>query len=139
MKLKLHITAKPFSKTTRYKQELNFAVIDLDKAKNYPENFVCILPKLTPNTKASSTFYLMFKDQSLQVAKSLLTKALKSEDNLNVKVEIEQRLRALQPKPTSKAKCMRCGKSFEPKTFGRYQQKICQTCKNKPINQRLAQ
>ncbi len=134
MKLKLHITTKPTNKVTEHRKELTFTVIDLDKAKSYPENFVCILPKLTPNTKTTTTFISTFGNESLQVAKKLLTTALRNEDEPVIRDEIKKRLNALQPKPSPEAKCTHCGNTFKPKTFGRYQQKICPTCKNKSAN-----
>ena len=96
----LQIITKSTNRDT--KLELYFAVVDLDKATEYPENFVCILPKLTPNNKDKNAFRSTFGDQSVPLAKNLLTKALRTEHEPAIKAEIEQRLKALKPKPNTR-------------------------------------
>lgn len=96
----LHITSKSINGDNN--KTIYFAVVDLNKSRRYPENFVCILPKLKPNTKAKSAFQSAFGDQSLPMAKSLLTKALRNEDEPEIKAEIKQRLNDLNPKTNPK-------------------------------------
>jgi hypothetical protein len=78
-------------------------VVDLDKSKNYPLNFVCILPRTTISLrKHSNIFSRIFGSDSLNVAKQLLRRALKREKDTEIKKELKQRLKALKPTLTSK-------------------------------------
>jgi hypothetical protein len=79
-----------------------FAVVDLDKCKNYPLNFVCMLPtKIIADGKSPSVFLQIFGDKSVEQARALLTGALETESDSEVKAEIERRLKLLEAKPTS--------------------------------------
>jgi hypothetical protein len=79
-----------------------FAVVDLDKGKNYPLNFVCMLPtKIDADGKSQSVFLQIFGDGSLEQARALLTGALGTESDSEVKAEIERRLKLLEAKPNS--------------------------------------
>ena len=103
------------------------AVLDLDISNKYPSNFVCILPKdLSSNSK--SLFQTKFKEQSSDIAKQLLTKALAKEEDKEIKKEILTRLNILNPKPKNMVKCLRCGKGFYPRRFGYAKQKTCNEC-----------
>lgn len=80
-------------------RRFRFAVIDLDKSRDYPANFVCILPSIIRDEKKSNNiFQKIFGNKGLEQAKALLTEALKTENESNVKVEIERRLKLLEPK-----------------------------------------
>ena len=115
-------------------RHIRFAVVDLDRSEKYPANYICLLP-MDPkaNGKANNNFSRLFENGSLELAKQLLTKALKTERDSDVKTEIERRLSLLEPKPTVQVKCRICGNSFEPKK-SRFKQKICQECKQKRYN-----
>jgi hypothetical protein len=79
-----------------------FAVVDLDKCKNYPLNFVCMLPmKIDADGKSQSVFLQIFGDKSVEQARALLTGALETESDSEVKAEIERRLKLLEAKPIS--------------------------------------
>ena len=110
---------------------IRFAVIDVDKSKNYPANYVCILP-LQPraNGKAHNIFSELFGNDSLELAKRLLTEALKTENDSEIKAEIEKRLKLLEPKPSGQVKCSVCGNFFKPRRR-RFKQKTCQECTRK--------
>jgi hypothetical protein len=83
-------------------RRFRFAVVDLDKGKNYPLNFVCMLPtNITMNSKSQSVFIQIFGDKSLEQAKALLTGALETESDSEVKAEISRRLKLLESKPSS--------------------------------------
>jgi hypothetical protein len=57
-----------------------------------------LLPtRISTNAKKVGAFSGIFGDKSLEVAKKLLTEALKSENDNNVRAEIERRLKLLQP------------------------------------------
>jgi hypothetical protein len=109
---------------------IRFAVVDMDKSQDYPSNFVCMLPKQVSNSKQHSVFAKVFGNYSSELAKRLLTEALETEGNSEIKAEIEKRLKLLEPKPIQ-VKCRVCGKSFTPKILGRFKQKTCQECRRK--------
>ncbi len=130
MKLELSVSKRYASRLSGSTEEVVLTVVDLDKAGGYPLNFVCILPKkLESEGKPSNRFLEIYGEESSQIAIELLTNALRSENDLTVKSEIVKRLKALQPKP--RAKCVGCGCIFEPKKFGRFLQRKCQTCRSK--------
>jgi hypothetical protein len=128
MKLQLYVSKKNTSRHSEYREEFVFAIVDLDRSASYPENFVCVLPQLRPSVKSSSAFLKIFGDESLPLAKKLLTKALKSEDNSDVKTELQRRVSTLEPKQHG-FPCRLCGNTFESKKFGRYKQKVCPNCR----------
>jgi len=83
-------------------RRFRFAVVDLDKGKNYPLNFVCMLPtKIEAAGKSQSVFLQIFGDKSVEQARVLLTGALETESDSEVKTEIERRLKLLEVKPIS--------------------------------------
>jgi hypothetical protein len=129
MRLSLYISKKSSNNHTQ-RDVLVFTVVDLDRGASYPQNFVCLLPRIRSPLKSESVFSSMFGDQSLQVAKKLLNRALKAGYEAAIVEEIEQRLKDLQPKPV-RAACIRCGTMFEAKICGKNRQKICSPCKNK--------
>jgi len=131
MNLRLYVSKNDYARDYSQGRYIRFAVIDLDKSKSYPANYVCMLP-LQPraNGKAHNIFSKLFGNDSLELAKRLLTKALKAEGNSEVKAEIEKRLILLEPKPPCQVKCRVCGNFFEPERR-RFRQKICQECTRK--------
>ena len=83
-------------------RRFRFAVVDLDKSKNYPLNFVCMLPmKIEADGKSQSVFQQIFGDKSVEQAKALLTGALETESDSEVKAEISRRLKLFEAKLTS--------------------------------------
>jgi len=75
-----------------------FVVVNLDKAKKYPANFVCVLPKPKSSmVKPSTEFSRVFGRDSLRLAKQLLSEALNDEDDVEIRAEIQERLKFLQP------------------------------------------
>ncbi len=79
------------------KTEVQVVVVDLDKSRQYPLNFVCILPQTTISIgKPSNIFSKVFGPSSLEVAKNLLIGALKREKDADVKKELTKRLRAIK-------------------------------------------
>ena len=90
-----HDDAEDYSVGRRFR----FAVVDLDKGKEYPLNFVCMLPsQLGPKGTGLSVFVKVFGDKSIEVAQKLLLDALEHERDAEVKGEIERRLKLLEPK-----------------------------------------
>ena len=130
MKLELIVSKKYVSRISGPTEEPVFAVVDLDKAKTYPLNYVCLLPKnLERGSKPANKFFEIYGKESYRTAIDLLTNALKGEADVKVRDEIEKRLKALRPKPTTK--CAMCGCIFEPRKFGHFMQKVCRTCRYK--------
>jgi hypothetical protein len=132
MKLSLLVcrieTEEDYSVTKRFR----FAVVDSDKSKSYPSNFVCILPKqFSGKNKQSNVFARVFGNDSLGLAMRLLNEALETEDDREIKGEIEKRLKLLEPKPVVQVKCRVCGNFFSSTL---YKQKTCRECKMKTFS-----
>ena len=98
MKPSLYLLKKQNGRTEHsMKTEVQVVVVDLDKSRYYPLNFVCILPQTAISLrKPSSIFSRIFGPSSLQVARELLHSALKREKDDDIKKELHTRLRALK-------------------------------------------
>jgi hypothetical protein len=69
------------------------AVIDLEKAKRYPANFVCLLPD---NRNFESTkFARIYGESSKETAQTLLRMAFDRESDTEIKHFINERLKRL--------------------------------------------
>jgi hypothetical protein len=137
MKLSLYVcrfdNAKDYSGGKRFR----FAVVDLDKSNGYPSNFVCVLPmQMSDKGKSKSIFLQVFGDKSLEQARALLTGALKTEEESEVKAEIEKRLKMLEPEQVSQIKCSGCGKLFQPRRVRKHRQNFCEECMKKKYGSR---
>ena len=85
------------------KTEVQVVVVDLDKSKNYPQNFVCILPQTAMSRgKTSNIFSKVFGHNSFEVAKKLLHRALKREQDDDIRKELQTRLKKLNIYPDQK-------------------------------------
>lgn len=101
MKPQLYIVKGKSTRSYTVRSYIHFAVIDLDVAKTYPSNFVCVLPQhVSSAAEGSSVFAKTFGEKRLELAKKLLTKALEMEYDPEIKTEIRARLKLLAPKPT---------------------------------------
>ena len=131
MKLRLYASKQEDAKDYYNRSHIRLAVIDLGKSENYPANFVCMLPyQPSVNGKVNNIFSKLFGKDSLELAKQLLNEALKTERDLEIKANIEERLKLLEPKSPVQVKCCVCGNFFEPKRR-RFKEKICQECTQK--------
>ena len=128
MNFRLKIEPKGFLGDLSGGRLFSFAVVDLDRSKSYPLNFVCMLP-VNIGTKAGSAFQTIFGDRSIEQAKALLTAALESEDNPIIKTEIERRLKLLEPQSGLAVKCSVCGKTFNSGWTRKFRKKFCPECK----------
>ena len=128
-----HDDADDYSAGKRFR----FVVVDLNKGKDYPVNFVCLLP-MQPNSlgKGFSVFFGIFGDKSLIMAKKLLLEALETETDSEVKREIERRLKLLEPKPVYQVNCDVCGQLFQAQPRKRFKQKFCPECLRKKFDGR---
>ena len=101
MKPKIYVIKSRTTKDYVTKRNIRFAVVDLDKRGDYPANFICVLPQnLSPTTQQTSIFEQTFGPDRIPLAKKLLKQALQAEDDVDVKNEIRERLKQLEPKNT---------------------------------------
>jgi hypothetical protein len=132
MNLRLRVFKTDYMGDYNQWRHIRFAVVDLDRSEHYPANYVCLLPaNPRANGKVHNNFSRLFGNDSPELAKTLLTKASKTERDWEIKAEIERRLALLEPKPPAQVKCRVCGKCFESHKRGRSKQRICQECKQK--------
>lgn len=124
---KLDATDRHLAKTYR------FAVVDHNRSKSYPANFVCMLPAKVDQGKGkiANVFETLFGDKSVDFAVGLLNEALKSESDVEVKAEIERRLKLLDPKQVGLVECSGCKETFQPQKIRKYKQYLCRKCYQK--------
>ena len=95
MNLKLYAIKNPGQQTNR----VQLVVVDLDKSRRYPLNFVCVLPRyFRILEKRSSKFAKLFGEKSHCVAKKLLLEASHSEDDPEIKTVIKKRIKDIDAK-----------------------------------------
>jgi len=129
MNVKLRIFRRDYISTLSEWNHLRFAVVDLNKSKSYPENFVSMLPmRIDSDGKLPNAFTKFFGNESLATARGLLTEALKTEDDSEIKAEITRRLNLLDPNPLVYIKCRVCRKFFQTKKKRLFKLKICPEC-----------
>jgi hypothetical protein len=81
------------------RRRIRFAIIDKDQTREYPTNFICILPQhMNTATAEASVFAKTFQENPAGIAKRLLIDALQREQDPQIKKEIESRLRQLEPR-----------------------------------------
>jgi hypothetical protein len=84
---------------TQQINRIQLVVVDLDKSKRYPLNFVCVLPRyFRILEKRSSKFAKLFGEKSICMAKKLLVDAWRSEDDPEIKTVINKRIRDIDSK-----------------------------------------
>jgi hypothetical protein len=97
MNLKLYVI-KNGSQINR----IQLVVVDLDKSKRYPLNFVCVLPRyFRILEKRSSKFAKLFGEKSLCMAKKLLVDARRNEDDPEITTVINKRIKDIDLKQES--------------------------------------
>jgi hypothetical protein len=112
------------------KSEYRFAVVDNSKAKKYPANFVCILPRKVeaPDSKNINSFSNVFGDKRTDLAVELLNKALITEKDNEVRIEIQKRLSLLSFDSVEMVRCSECQRPFEKPSNRRYKHPFCREC-----------
>ena len=129
MDFELRIFKGDYTKGHHAWNHLRFAVVDLNKSGYYPSNFVSMLPmRIDSGGKMPSVFTKFFGSKSLETARRLLTEALKTEDDSEIKAEIARRLNLLEPNPVIQIKCRVCKKFFQTRKERAFKQKICPEC-----------
>jgi hypothetical protein len=77
-------------------ERVQLVVVDLDRGKHYPLNFVCVLPRyFRILEKRSSKFAKLFGERSLHVAKKLLVEAQQKEEDPEIQTVIKKRIKAI--------------------------------------------
>jgi hypothetical protein len=79
-------------------------------------------------SKSPSAFGALFGEEGQNLAVKLLNNALKTERDSEVRVEIEKRLKLLNPKEANLVKCSQCNKPFQPRKVRKYKQYLCNEC-----------
>jgi hypothetical protein len=136
MTLELRIFEGEYSRGHHAWNHLRFAVVDLNKSKSYPENFVSMLPmRIDSDGKLPSVFTKFFGNKSLKIARGLLTESLKKEHGSEIKAEIARRLKLLDPNPVVYIKCRVCKKFFPNRKKRLFKLKICPECLKRHCSQ----
>jgi hypothetical protein len=100
MNLKLYAVKNPSQQTNR----VQLVVVDLDRSKRYPLNFVCVLPRyFRILEKRSSKFAKLFGEKSHSMAKKLLVDAWHSEDDPEIRTIIKKRIKDIDSKQENPA------------------------------------
>jgi hypothetical protein len=129
MSFKLRIFRREDTNSLSAWNNMRFAVVDLNKSKSYPENFVSMLPlRIDSDGKLTSVFTRFFGNKSLETAQRLLTDALKNEGDSEIKAEIARRLDLLEPNPLIQIKCRVCKRFFQTTKKRAFKLKICPEC-----------
>ena len=137
MNFKLKIFRREYTNNLSARNHLRFAVVDLKKSKTYPENFVSMLPmRIDSDGKLSSAFTKFFGNESLATAQRLLTEALKTEGDSEIKAEIARRLNLLEPNPFIQIRCRVCKKFFQTSKKRVFKLKICPECLKRHSSQK---
>jgi hypothetical protein len=129
LNFKLRIFKGEYGKGRYVGSYLRFVVLDSNKSKNYPLNFVSKLPmRIDSEGKIPSAFTKLFGNKSLKIARGLLTASLQKERDSEIKAEIKRRLNLLEPNPVIHIKCRVCRQFFKTPKGKARNQKICPEC-----------
>ncbi len=80
-------------------ERVQLVVVDLDRGKRYPLNFVCVLPQyFRILEKRSSKFAKLFGPRSLHTAKKLLEDASLNEEDPEIQTVISKRIKDIDAK-----------------------------------------
>ncbi len=94
------------------KTEVHFVVVDSNLSNDYPLNFVCVLPLSERLYSGHSTFRKLFGEESIPLARKLLSKALSKESDYEIKLEIGKRLKKLNQEIAIRARISMLQKSI---------------------------
>jgi hypothetical protein len=85
------------------------------------------LKPFTGKANSNNTFSTLFGNNGRKIAIGLLSDALKTEKDADIKTEIERRIKLLDPKEST-IKCSKCKKDFTPRRNKKYAQYLCDVC-----------
>jgi formylmethanofuran dehydrogenase subunit E len=95
-----------------------------------------MLPSQVNKSDNVNIFENLFGERSVEQARILLTGALNEVDDSEVRVEVERRLKLLEPKNITEIKCSGCGKMFLPRRVRRFKNNFCEDCMKKKFGSR---
>jgi hypothetical protein len=111
MKPSLYLFKKDISRTIEKSRtienprtQVHFVIVDSDTSKDYPLNFVCVLPQGKGVVNRHTIFRRIFGEESVPLARKLLSKALTKESDLEIKTEVGKRLKTIAQKNIAKSK-----------------------------------
>lgn len=86
----------------KLENSVQLVVVDLDRGKRYPINFVCVLPRyLRLLEKRTSTFAKIFGEKSVHTAQKLLVEARRRERDPEIRKLITKRMKDIDLKQMS--------------------------------------
>ena len=95
-------------------ENVQLVVVDLDRSKNYPLNFVCVLPRyFRILEKRSSKFAKLFGEKSHDTAKKLLLDAKRREEDPEIQTTINKRIKAINVQQDNSVQCLAEERSIE--------------------------
>jgi hypothetical protein len=136
LSLKLHIIKRDDLEDYSKRHRFCFAVIDLNKSASYPLNYLCMFPAHIGVGGNRSNYEKIFGEKSLEQAEVLLNNALNEVEDFEIKVELERRLKLLEPKNNGQIKCCNCGKVFLPRRKRKFKNNFCEDCLKKKFGSR---
>ena len=89
MKPRLILFKKELGKLEYPKTEVHFMVVDSDLSKEYPMNFVCVLPLSQSLHSGHSTFRKPFGEESIPLAKNYYPKLYLKKAIMKLKQKLE--------------------------------------------------
>lgn len=97
MNLKLYAVKNASAKQPH--ERIQLVVVDLDKSKRYPLNFVCVLPRyFRILERRSSKFAKLFGPKTLPTARTLLEEAVRNEEDPEIREVIKKRIKDIDAK-----------------------------------------
>lgn len=97
MNLKLYAVKNTSAKQPN--ERIQLVVVDLDKSKHYPLNFVCVLPRyFRILERRSSKFAKLFGPKTLPTARTLLEEAVRTEEDPEIRELIKKRIKDIDTK-----------------------------------------
>jgi hypothetical protein len=133
----LHICKLVSESRDSIKSSYRFAIVDYSRSKDYPLNFVCMLPLRPDKGNGKSLFVTRFGEKSSNFAKCLLKKAYSAEKDGTVREEIQRRIDIIDAKNVNLIKCSICKKSFQPKKIRKHRMNLCLDCYKKKFVSRF--
>jgi hypothetical protein len=101
MKLSLRAIIQRKGRTTKTMQtKIRLVVVDPEKGRKYPDNFVCVLP--AQFGFPSGVFEKLYGQRSREAAKGFLMEALAGELDADVRSEILRRIKAIDDQQSKK-------------------------------------
>lgn len=98
-KINLKVYALKNATYSQTHERIQLVVVDLDRSKHYPLNFVCVLPRyFRILEKRSSKFAKLFGPKSLTMARNLLVDAEHQEEDPEIKTAIKRRIKDIDAK-----------------------------------------